>query len=67
MKNDNRQLRTPDNGTLIGYKGDYKGKRVLAIMKGTNEETWECIGAIDISQLVQQLNSGPGISLDNLI
>ena len=64
---DERQIRTPENNVLIGYIGDYRGARVLAIMEGTDERTWRCRDIINIHQLLKQLESGPSINLDNLI
>ena len=66
MKRDERQLRTTNNQGLVGYKADYHGKRVIAIMKGHENKHWKCLGIIRPEDLIQLLNAGPCINLDKI-
>ena len=62
---DGRQLRTLNDKGLIGYRAKYKGKNVIAIMKG--KECRECVGYIFPDILVEMVNNGPCIDLDSLL
>lgn len=62
------QLRTTNNRqALIGYRADYRGERVIAIMKGNNPVSLECIGFIYPEELMKLVESGPCINIDNLL
>ena len=63
--NDERQIRTENNRGLLGYRAKYKGKTVIAVMKG--KECRECLGYITADELMATLNSGPYIELDKII
>ena len=62
---DERQLRTLNDKGLIGYRAKYKGKNVIAIMKG--KECRECVGYIFPDKLADMVNNGPYIDLDRLL
>lgn len=64
MNYDERQLRTTNNHGLLGYRARYKGKNVIAVMKG--KECRECIGIIYPEDLQSMVNSGPYIELDKI-
>ena len=66
MMRDERQLRTTNNAGLIGYRANYRGDRVIAIMKGNEDKSWQCLGIIRPEELSQMVSSGPCINLDNL-
>lgn len=66
MKRDDRQLRTTNDAGLIGYRANFHGERVIAIMKGSQEESWRCLGIIDPQRLNEMVNSGPCINLDGI-
>lgn len=62
---DERELRTTNNKGLLGYRAKYKGKNVIAIMKG--KECHECIGYVFPEKLIEMVNTGPCIDLDKII
>lgn len=66
MTKDDRQLRTTNNVGLLGYRANYHGDRVIAIMKGNEEKPWQCLGIIRPEELSEMVNSGPCINLDEL-
>lgn len=66
MSRDERQIRTTGNQVLVGYRANYHGNRVIAIMKGAEKNSWKCLDIIHPDELVQMLNTGPCINLDNL-
>lgn len=66
MKRDERQIRTTNKQGLLGYRADYHGKRVLAIMKGTEGKSWQCLGTLSLDEFTQLLNTGPCIDLDDI-
>ena len=66
MVKDDRQLRTTNNRGLVVYRADYQGDRVIAIMNGTNEASWRCLGIIRPEELNEMVNTGPCINLDGL-
>ncbi len=66
MIRDERQLRTTNNAGLVGYRANYHGDRVIAIMKGNEDKPWQCLGIIRPEELSQMVSSGPCIILDNL-
>lgn len=59
------ELRTNNEKGLLGYKAKYKGKTVIAVMKG--KECRECLGYITTDELIEAINSGPYIELDKII
>lgn len=61
---DDRQLRTTNDRGLLGYRAKYKGKYVIAIMKG--KECRECLGIIYPEQLQSMVECGPYIDLDKI-
>lgn len=60
-----RQIRTENKKGLLGYRAKYKGKTVIAVMKG--KECRECLGYITTEELIATINSGPYIELDKII
>lgn len=62
---DERQIRTQNQKGLLGYRAKYKGKTVIAVMKG--KECRECLGYISVEELIATINSGPYIEIDKLI
>ncbi len=66
MTKDDRQLRTTNNKGLVGYRANYQGDRVIAIMNGTQEQSWRCLGIIRPEELSEMVNSGPCINLDGI-
>lgn len=66
MTKDERQLRTTNNAGLLGYRANYHGDRVIAVMKGNEEKPWQCLGIIYPEELNEMVNSGPCINLDEI-
>ena len=56
MTKDDRQLRTTNNIGLLGYRANYHGDRVIAIMKGNEEKPWQCLGIIRPEELSEMVN-----------
>ena len=46
MSRDERQIRTTGNQVLVGYRANYHGNRVIAIMKGAEKNSWKCLDII---------------------
>ncbi len=67
MIKDDRQLRTTNNVGLLGYKAQFHGDRVIAIMKGNENKPWECLGIIYPEDLIEMVNTGPYIDLDKFV
>lgn len=63
---DDRQLRTNNNKGLVGYRAIYNGDRVIAIMNGTQEQSWSCLGILYLEELNKMVNTGPCINLDKI-
>ena len=62
MTKDNRQIRTPNNKGLLGYRAKFQNQDGIAIMKG--QDCKECLGFITVQQLQLAVESGPYIDLE---
>ena len=65
MQFDECKLMAEDGKTTIGYRAMYRNQRCLAIMRGNNRS--KCIGYVPSDILIEDLNTGPYINLDNII
>lgn len=65
MQFDECKLKAVDDKTVIGYRAMYHNKKGMAIMRGNNRS--KCQSFIPCDTLLEQLNTGPYINLDDII
>lgn len=65
MQYDECKVMTLDGKTTFGYRAKFHNKKGLAIMRGNNRS--KCQGFLPKDMLLDSLNTGPYIDLDDMI